>query len=141
MVDIIFVCDKGLIFIVIVDLWSFNFKWWNSVLFINVELNVVMVLIVIGIFVKFNNVVNVIEFNGVVLIIVIILFKMIFMIIGFVFVLFWIILLIWINVLFIIGVNNIVIRWVNGVKMIIDLIKLILFGIYFFVYFIIYLII
>lgn len=141
MVDIIFVCDKGLIFIVIVDLWLFNFKWWNSVLFINVELNVVMVLIVIGIFVKFNNVVNVIEFNGVVLIIVIILFKMIFMIIGFVFVLFWIILLIWINVLFIIGVNNIVIRWVNGVKMIIDLIKLILFGIYFFVYFIIYLII
>lgn len=141
MVDIIFVCDKGLIFIVIVDLWLFNFKWWNSVLFINVELNVVMVLIVIGIFVKFNNVVNVIEFNGVVLIIVIILFKMIFMIIGFVFVLFWIILLILINVLFIIGVNNIVIRWVNGVKMIIDLIKLILFGIYFFVYFIIYLII
>lgn len=141
MVDIIFVCDKGLIFIVIVDLWLFNFKWWNSVLFINVELNVVMVLIVIGIFVKFNNVVNVIEFNGVVLIIVIILFKMIFMIIGFVFVLFWIILFIWINVLFIIGVNNIVIRWVNGVKMIIDLIKLILFGIYFFVYFIIYLII
>ena len=94
--------------------------------------------IAIGTPVKPNNAVNAIELNGAVPTTVIIPPKMIPMIIGFVFVLLWIISPIRINVLFTTGVNNTAIRRANGAKMTIDPIKSTPSGTYFSVYFITY---
>lgn len=101
------------------------------------ELNIVRVLIVIGNFVNFSIVVKVIELSGVVVIIVIILFKIIFIKIGLVFVVFLIIFLIFKSVVFIIGENVLLINFVKGVVIKMFFNKFRLVGVFFLINFII----
>lgn len=125
---------RGLIVKVILFLWFLSFNLWKSILFINDELKIDKVFIVIGILVNFSIVVNVIEESGVVVIIIIVLLSIIFIKIGLLWVFDVKIFLMVSKVLLISGVNSLVIRCVNGVLIIIIEIRFKLLGIFFFIY-------